>query len=340
MSQYHAPLAEMQFVLNELAGLEQVSQLPGFEEATPDVATAILEEASKFATNVLDPLNFSGDQEGAQLRSDGTVQDARRVQGRLPSVLRKRLDGAQQEHGVRRAGPAAAARDGGRGNVALVEPRLRPVPDADARRDRGDRVARVGRAEADIPAEHGGRHVDRHDEPDRAAGGLRPRRGAHARGAAGRRHVQALRHQDLHHLRRARLHRQHHPSRARAHAGCAAGGQGDFAVRRAEVSGQRRRVAGRAQRRRLRVARAQARHPLEPDGGHVLRRQGRRDRLRGGRGESRPRIHVHHDEPRPVLRRHGRRRHFGARLSAGSRLCARIACRARPRASRRRPRPA
>ena len=74
MSQYHAPLAEMQFVLNELAGLDQVSRLPGFEEATPDVATAILEEASKFATNVLDPLNFSGDQEGAQWRDDGTVK--------------------------------------------------------------------------------------------------------------------------------------------------------------------------------------------------------------------------------------------------------------------------
>ncbi len=73
MSQYHAPLAEMQFVMNELAGLEQVSQLPDFAEATPDVATAILEEASKFATNVLDPLNFSGDQEGAQWHDGGTV---------------------------------------------------------------------------------------------------------------------------------------------------------------------------------------------------------------------------------------------------------------------------
>ena len=40
-----------------------------------------------------------------------------------------------------------------------------------------------------LPAEDGGRRVDRHDEPDRAAGGLRSRRGAHARGAAGRRHA-------------------------------------------------------------------------------------------------------------------------------------------------------
>ena len=74
MSQYRAPLAEMQFVMNELAGLEQISQLPGFEEATPDVAAAIIEEASKFATNVLDPLNYSGDREGSQWRDDGTVK--------------------------------------------------------------------------------------------------------------------------------------------------------------------------------------------------------------------------------------------------------------------------
>src|SRR5512139_2516800 len=73
MSTYRAPLAEMQFVLNELAGLEQVSKLPGFEEASPDVVTAILEEAAKFATDVLDPLNWTGDREGALRRDDGTV---------------------------------------------------------------------------------------------------------------------------------------------------------------------------------------------------------------------------------------------------------------------------
>ncbi len=73
MSQYRAPLADMEFVLNELAGLEQVSTLPGFEEATPDVASAILEEASKFATDVLDPLNWTGDQEGSKWHDGGTV---------------------------------------------------------------------------------------------------------------------------------------------------------------------------------------------------------------------------------------------------------------------------
>jgi len=74
MSIYHAPLAEMRFVLDELAGLDQVAGLPGFEEATPDVVTAILDEAAKFATNVLDPLNAGGDREGAQRLPDGTVK--------------------------------------------------------------------------------------------------------------------------------------------------------------------------------------------------------------------------------------------------------------------------
>src|SRR5512134_3299465 len=74
MSTYRAPLAEMQFVLTELAGLEQVATLPGFEDATPDTVAAILEEASKFATQVLDPLNASGDREGAQRLEDGSVK--------------------------------------------------------------------------------------------------------------------------------------------------------------------------------------------------------------------------------------------------------------------------
>ncbi len=73
MSTYQAPLAEMQFVLNELAGIDSVGRLPGFEEATPDVVAAILEEAAKFATNVLDPINWTGDQEGARWHEDGSV---------------------------------------------------------------------------------------------------------------------------------------------------------------------------------------------------------------------------------------------------------------------------
>jgi len=74
MSTYQAPLAEIQFVLTELAGLEQVEKLPGYEEASPDVVAAILEEAAKFATNVLSPLNAVGDREGSKRLDDGSVQ--------------------------------------------------------------------------------------------------------------------------------------------------------------------------------------------------------------------------------------------------------------------------
>ena len=73
MSSYQAPLKDMRFALNHLAGLADVAKLPGYEEATPDTVDAILEEASKFASEVLDPINFSGDREGSKW-SDGGVR--------------------------------------------------------------------------------------------------------------------------------------------------------------------------------------------------------------------------------------------------------------------------
>ena len=73
MSSYQAPLKDMRFVLNHLAGLADVAKLPGYEEATPDTVDAILEEAAKFASEVLDPINFSGDREGSKW-SDGEVR--------------------------------------------------------------------------------------------------------------------------------------------------------------------------------------------------------------------------------------------------------------------------
>ena len=72
MSQYVAPLKDMRFVLNELAGLGEVAKLPGYEDASPETVDAILEEAAKFASEVLDPLNYSGDQEGSVWK-DGKV---------------------------------------------------------------------------------------------------------------------------------------------------------------------------------------------------------------------------------------------------------------------------
>jgi alkylation response protein AidB-like acyl-CoA dehydrogenase len=62
----------MRFVINELAGLAEVAKLPGYQDATADTVDAILEQASKFASEVLDPINHVGDQEGS-IWTDGAV---------------------------------------------------------------------------------------------------------------------------------------------------------------------------------------------------------------------------------------------------------------------------
>ncbi len=67
MQTYKAPLRDMRFVLNELHGSAEA--LPGLEDFTPDIADAILEEASKFCTERLLPLNASGDEEGCRLEN-------------------------------------------------------------------------------------------------------------------------------------------------------------------------------------------------------------------------------------------------------------------------------
>jgi alkylation response protein AidB-like acyl-CoA dehydrogenase len=66
MHDYQAPLDDMRFVLRELTDQKLIGELPGSEDATSDVAEAILEEAAKFAGGVLSPLNRSGDVEGVR----------------------------------------------------------------------------------------------------------------------------------------------------------------------------------------------------------------------------------------------------------------------------------
>ena len=73
MSDYRAPVKDMRFVMDELAGFKELSQLPGYEDATPDLADAILEEAAKFTGEVLAPLNRIGDKQGCKLTPNGVV---------------------------------------------------------------------------------------------------------------------------------------------------------------------------------------------------------------------------------------------------------------------------
>jgi acyl-CoA dehydrogenase len=73
MSDYRAPVKDMRFVMDELAGYKELSQYPDFAEATPDMADAILDEAAKFSGEVLAPLNRIGDQQGCKLTDSGVV---------------------------------------------------------------------------------------------------------------------------------------------------------------------------------------------------------------------------------------------------------------------------
>ena len=72
MADYAAPLRDMQFVIKELCGLDQITSLPGCEEVNGDLIDAVLEEAGKFATGVLSPLNATGDKAGCKW-NDGVV---------------------------------------------------------------------------------------------------------------------------------------------------------------------------------------------------------------------------------------------------------------------------
>jgi 3-(methylthio)propanoyl-CoA dehydrogenase len=58
---YRAPVKDMMFAMRELANIEAVAQLPGFEDAGADTAQAVLEECAKFNEGVVAPLNWAGD---------------------------------------------------------------------------------------------------------------------------------------------------------------------------------------------------------------------------------------------------------------------------------------
>ncbi|MCZ2441427.1 MAG: acyl-CoA dehydrogenase [Burkholderiales bacterium] len=70
---YRAPLKDLLFVMKELAGIDAVAQLPGYEEAGAETAAAVLEECARLAEGVIAPLNVEGDRNPSSLQ-DGQVR--------------------------------------------------------------------------------------------------------------------------------------------------------------------------------------------------------------------------------------------------------------------------
>ncbi|WCM18917.1 acyl-CoA dehydrogenase [Paraburkholderia bryophila] len=69
---YTAPIKDMLFVMKELAGLDEIATLPGFEDANFDTAQAVLDESAKLCGEVLAPLNVEGDRNPSSWK-DGVV---------------------------------------------------------------------------------------------------------------------------------------------------------------------------------------------------------------------------------------------------------------------------
>ena len=74
MGQYTAPLRDMQFVLHELLGVENhLKEMPQHAEIDADTINQVIEEAGKFCSEVIFPINQSGDREGCTYHGDGVV---------------------------------------------------------------------------------------------------------------------------------------------------------------------------------------------------------------------------------------------------------------------------
>ena len=69
MSDYQAPVTDLLFTLKAVTGLDALATLPGYQDATEETVQAVLEEAGRFAGEVLAPLNPIGDRAGCKLEN-------------------------------------------------------------------------------------------------------------------------------------------------------------------------------------------------------------------------------------------------------------------------------
>jgi alkylation response protein AidB-like acyl-CoA dehydrogenase len=279
---YVAPVNDMLFCMKELADLEAIARLPGFDEAGLDTAQAVLEECARFSGEVLAPLNREGDIHPSTWK-DGVVTTT----PGFKEAFRQFGEGGWQGHAasgrLRRAGPAEDDRRGVHRDDQQRQPELLALPlltdgAIEALLTAGTREQQ----EQFIPKMISGEWTGTMNltEPQAGSDLALVRTRAEPLGDGRYKlfgtkifitfgeHDMA---ENIVHLVLARV------------VGAPEGVKGIslFIVPKFLVN--RRRLARRAQRRLVRQHRAQARHQGEPDGGAPVRRPGRPGPRRSGR---------------------------------------------------------
>ena len=186
--EYKAPLRDIRFAYYELFDGASLAELPGYEEATPDLVESVLEEMGKIAGEVLQPLNSTGDEEGCvyQKAENGGLPHVKvpeGFKGAYDLLARRRLDRPLLPAGVRRHGDAPHGEHDGQRAAVRVQPVVRHVHRPHQRRLLGARPPRHRRAQAEVRAEAHRGLLGRHHVPDRAPGGDGPGAGADDGGA-------------------------------------------------------------------------------------------------------------------------------------------------------------
>ena len=74
MSDYRFPYKDAEFILNDLLNFDQICLEAGRDDVNSELASAVMEEAGRFGSEVLAPLNVIGDELGAKLEGNGVIE--------------------------------------------------------------------------------------------------------------------------------------------------------------------------------------------------------------------------------------------------------------------------
>ena len=239
---YRSPVADILFSLKAVAGLPEMIQSRLDGDFDWETIGSVVAEAGRFATDEIAPLNRSGDIAGVRYEN-GVVTMPKGYGDVYRRWAEAGWGGVSASRGIRRHGASPSGQRRVLRNLERRVDGLRALPAPDRQRHRRPEDIRLSRVARPLRPEHGRRPLDRDDEPDRAAGRIRSRHGQNPRGKSGRRNLSPVRPENLHHLWRTRHGREHRPSGARKATRRPGGNARAFALPRAKIPRQRRRLA-------------------------------------------------------------------------------------------------